>query len=66
MIVRSWHGYTTPAKADTHEYLLRGEIFTGIVDREIPGLREIQLLRYDLRHEVTNCANIEKEPRHDR
>lgn len=45
MIVRIWHGWTTPANADAYERLLRSEIITGIVDREIPGFRGIQLLR---------------------
>lgn len=45
MIVRIWHGWTTPANADAYERLLRSEIITGIVDREIPGFRGILLLR---------------------
>ncbi len=45
MIGRIWHGWTTPANADVYENLLKEEIFTGIQGREIPGFREIQLLR---------------------
>ncbi len=45
MIVRIWHGWTTPANADTYEALLKEEIFIGIHDRQIPGFRRIQLLR---------------------
>jgi heme-degrading monooxygenase HmoA len=45
MIGRIWHGWTTPANADIYENLLKEEIFTGIQGREIPGFREIQLLR---------------------
>ncbi len=45
MIIRIWHGWTTPANADAYEKLLRTEIFTGIVGRAIPGFHGIQLLR---------------------
>lgn len=52
MISRIWHGFTSREHADTYEQLLRSEIFTGIVDRDIPGFREIQLLRRDAGSEV--------------
>ena len=45
MICRIWHGWTTPANAERYEQLLRSEIFTGIVDRNIAGFRGIDLLR---------------------
>jgi antibiotic biosynthesis monooxygenase (ABM) superfamily enzyme len=45
MIVRLWHGWTTPANADRYERLLREEIFRGIARRAIPGYRGIELLR---------------------
>jgi heme-degrading monooxygenase HmoA len=47
MICRIWHGWTTPAKADAYEHLLRSEIFKAIGDRGIPGYRGIELLRSD-------------------
>jgi heme-degrading monooxygenase HmoA len=52
MISRIWHGYTRPEDADTYEQLLRDEIFTGIVDRNIEGFREIQLFRRPMGGEV--------------
>ena len=52
MISRIWHGYTTPAKADAYENLLKEEIFVGIRGRKIPGFRQIQLFRRDLGAEV--------------
>jgi len=52
MIIRIWHGWTTPANADRYEELLRSEIFAGIVGRAIPGFRDIQLLRRDVPPEV--------------
>ncbi len=52
MIVRIWHGWTTFENADIYENLLKEEIFTGIVNREIPGFRDIQLLRRPLQSEV--------------
>ena len=48
MIVRLWHGWTTPANADPYERLLRTEIFAGIRERRTPGFRGIQLLRRPL------------------
>jgi len=45
MIVRLWHGWTTPANADGYERLLEEEIFRGIANRGIPGYRGIELLR---------------------
>jgi heme-degrading monooxygenase HmoA len=52
MIVRIWHGWTTPANAGAYERLLREEIFRGIADRQIPGYRGIELLRRDHADEV--------------
>lgn len=45
MIVRIWHGWTSPGNADDYEALLKEEIFIGIEDRRIPGFSGIQLLR---------------------
>lgn len=52
MISRIWHGWTTPANADTYESLLKEEIFVGIQQRQIRGFKNIQLLRRDLGAEV--------------
>jgi antibiotic biosynthesis monooxygenase (ABM) superfamily enzyme len=52
MIARIWHGWTTPASADTYEALLKEEIFVGIQERHIPGFRGIQLLRRPAGKEV--------------
>ena len=52
MISRIWHGWTTPANADTYEALLKEEIFAGIENRHIPGFKGIQLLRRDAGGEV--------------
>jgi antibiotic biosynthesis monooxygenase (ABM) superfamily enzyme len=45
MILRVWHGWTTPANADAYEALLKSEIFTGIGNRRIEGYHGIELLR---------------------
>lgn len=45
MIYRLWHGWTTPENGDKYEKLLQEEIFVGIRQRKIPGLRGMQLLR---------------------
>jgi antibiotic biosynthesis monooxygenase (ABM) superfamily enzyme len=52
MISRIWHGWTTPENADAYEALLRHEVFTGIHARQIPGFREIDLMRRDVGSEV--------------
>src|SRR5512139_2500440 len=52
MIVRIWHGWTTPGNADTYEALLKEEIFVGIENRRIPGFHGLQLLRRDAGAEV--------------
>lgn len=49
MIFRLWHGWTTPAQTDAYEQLLTGQIAPGILERGIPGLRELRVLRRDPR-----------------
>jgi antibiotic biosynthesis monooxygenase (ABM) superfamily enzyme len=52
MIIRVWHGWTTPENADIYENLLKTEIFPGIAAKEIPGYRSIELLRRGVGDEV--------------
>ncbi len=52
MILRIWHGYTTPENAGTYEALLKSEIFHGIEGKALPGFSGIELLRRDLGDEV--------------
>ncbi|KAA0266018.1 MAG: antibiotic biosynthesis monooxygenase [Anaerolineales bacterium] len=52
MIIRIWHGWTSPSNADIYENLLKEEIFVGIQNRHIPGFKGIQLLRRELKEEV--------------
>jgi antibiotic biosynthesis monooxygenase (ABM) superfamily enzyme len=52
MIVRIWHGWTTPGNADKYEALLKEEIFVGIENRHIPGFKSIQLLRREAGKEI--------------
>jgi len=52
MILRIWHGYTTPENADTYEELLKTDVFPTIALKAIPGYRGIQLLRRGLGDEV--------------
>ncbi|MGE0552478.1 MAG: antibiotic biosynthesis monooxygenase [Gemmatimonadales bacterium] len=52
MIIRIWHGWTTPANADTYERLLNEEIFPGIEAKGVAGYRGIQLLRRVVGDEV--------------
>ena len=52
MISRIWHGWTTRSNADVYETLLKEEIFTGILNRHIPGFKNIQLLRREAGPEI--------------
>ena len=52
MIVRIWHGYTTPANASIYEQLLEEEIFNGIAEMQVSGYKGIQLLKRNLPYEV--------------
>jgi len=52
MIGRIWHGWTSPANADTYENLLKNEVFAGIENRQIGEYRGIHLLRRNLDNEV--------------
>jgi hypothetical protein len=49
VILRLWRGWTAPAQTDAYEQLLTGQIAPAILDREIPGLRELRVLRRDSR-----------------
>jgi antibiotic biosynthesis monooxygenase (ABM) superfamily enzyme len=52
MIIRIWHGWTTPGNAGEYEALLKEEIFAGIQNRHIRGFEGIQLLRREAGAEV--------------
>ena len=45
MIIRAWHGWTTPDNAAAYEALLNGTIAPGIMSRGVPGLHELAVLR---------------------
>lgn len=50
MILRIWHGYTTPHNADAYAALLREHVIPGIEAKNIPGYLGIDVLRRDLPH----------------
>ena len=45
MILRIWHGWTTGDNADAYQRLLDTTIVPGILDRPLPGLRGVDILR---------------------
>ena len=45
MIIRIWHGWTTPEDADAYENLLNETIVPGIMAKAIPGLDGLDILR---------------------
>lgn len=52
MIVRIWHGWTTPENAESYQRLLKEVIFPKIAAKEIEGYQKIQLLRRSLDYEI--------------
>lgn len=52
MVIRIWHGWTTPENADAYEALLKREVFAGIAAKSIPGYQKIDLLRRSAGDEV--------------
>lgn len=52
MIVRIWQGWTLPHNADSYEALLRTTVFPGILAKNVPGFRRIELLRRPLEAET--------------
>ena len=52
MIVRIWHGWTSPADADAYQELLDSTIAPGIMAKSIPGLRGLDVLRRSSEEEV--------------
>jgi len=52
VIVRVWHGWTSPGNADPYERLLQEEIFRGIQNRAIPGYAGIELMRRTIGSDV--------------
>ncbi len=49
MILRLWRGWTTSEQSAAYERLLLGDIAPAILDRAIPGLRDLTVLRRDPR-----------------
>lgn len=52
MICRLWRGWTTLTNASAYEAIVRGKVIPGIEARQIPGFRQIDLMRRDLGDEV--------------
>jgi len=52
MIARIWHGWTTKANAHAYETLLREGILIGIQNRQLKGLKGIQVLRREHPEEI--------------
>lgn len=52
MIIRIWHGYTSPENARAYEELLKTEVFVEIQNKQVEGYKGIQLLKRELNDEV--------------
>jgi hypothetical protein len=51
-ICRLWRGWTTPENAIAYEQIVRREVIPGIEARQIPGFRQIDLMKRDLGEEI--------------
>ena len=47
MILRLWRGWTAPGQSAAYEALLTGTIAPAILDRGVPGLQDLSVLRRD-------------------
>lgn len=45
MILRIWHGWTSRGDVDAYRRLVDQEVVPGIIERGIPGLRHVDILR---------------------
>ena len=45
MILRLWRGWTEPGQADAYQQLLTGQIAPAILERGVPGLHDLTVLR---------------------
>lgn len=45
MILRIWHGWATADTADAYQRLVDEQVVPGIMDRGIPGLRHVDIVR---------------------
>ena len=52
MICRLWRGWTTPENADAYQRVLLEQVIPGIEARQIPGFRQIDVMRRDAGGEV--------------
>jgi len=52
MIARVWRGWTTQAQAETYEALLKGEVFPGILAKQLAGFLRIELFRREMGQET--------------
>ncbi|MCC8359568.1 hypothetical protein [Salinimicrobium sediminilitoris] len=48
MIIRIWHGYTTPENAEAYEQLLKSKIFKDIEAKTGEGFESVELLKRHL------------------
>ena len=51
-IKRVWHGWTTKENADKYQNILQNEVIPGIEAKKIPGFKQIEVLRIELKNEV--------------
>ncbi len=49
MILRLWRGWTAPDQSQAYQQLLLGQVAPAILERGIPGLRDLTVLRRNAR-----------------
>ena len=51
-IKRIWHGWTTKSNADKYQKVLHEQVLPSIEAKNIPGYKEVEVLRIELEDEV--------------
>lgn len=51
-IKRIWHGWTTKPNADKYQKVLQEQVLPSIEAKHIPGYKEVEVLRIELKDEV--------------
>ena len=51
-IKRIWHGWTTKLNADKYQKVLLEQVLPGIEAKQIPGYKEVEVLRNESEDEV--------------
>ena len=58
MVIRIWHGYTTPENAEAYEQLLKSKIFKDIEAKTSEGFEGVELLKRHLNEDEVEFTTM--------